>query len=430
MRRFSLFRQIALIFVLSFTVTNVIIALQVTRTMKKGYQEQIYDSMDAEAKAVRLMPDDEPYRPAGNMAYIRYVGEGPYTTSENIHDYIGDGDIPLLIGVAGEQEDSKRRYANTISGKTIYYVIHRYQGFFDVQQDLHIIVLTDSTLINRMMRPSPQLLISVFIAFSLGFLLFYLWERKLLKAISIIRDDLVRMGRDHYKTRIVSDRRDELGDLIENIEEMRQQIVLREQSRQELLQGISHDLKTPVGIIQSYAEALEDGMCDPGTAAKVTLKQANRLADKVNKLLDLTRLGYIDTGHLKIEQVPMDELILEMVTGYAYRTDIDFELDLRAVTFDGDAESWRIAIENILDNALRYAKKRIVLTLTKDTLCIYNDGKQIDDAYLGRIFRPYEKSRGGQFGLGLAIVHRTVELYGYDIRVENVPDGVRFTIYR
>lgn len=429
MKRFSLFGQIALIFLLSFTVTNVIIALQVTHTIRIGYQEQLYDNLDAEAKAVRLVPEGEPYQPAEHMAYIRYMSDGTYTASENIHDYIDDGDISLLYRVAEGQADSTGHYVNTVGGETIYYVIHRYQGFFGVQHD-SIIVLTDATLINRMMRPTPQLLVSVFIAFTLGFLLFYLWERHLLKSIRTIRDDLVRMGRDHYKTRIVSKRRDELGDLVENIEEMRRQIVLREQSRQELLQGVSHDLKTPVGIIQSYAEALEDGMCDPATAAKVTLKQANRLADKVNKLLDLTRLGYIDTGHLRIEKVPMDELILELVTGYEYRTDIAFELNLKAVAFEGDAESWRIAIENILDNALRYARSRIVLTLKKNSLSIYNDGMQIDEVYLGRIFRPYEKSRDGQFGLGLAIVHKTVELYGYDIRVENVPDGVRFTIYR
>jgi len=429
MRRFSLFRQIAIIFLLSFTLTNVIIALQVTSTIKKGYQEQMYDNMDAEAKAVRLVPEGEPYQPAEQMAYIRYLGDGSYTASVNIHDYIDEENISLLNRVAEGQGDSTGHYYNTIGDKTIYYVIHRYQGFFGVQRD-SIIVLTDDTLINRMMRPTPQLVISVFIAFALGFLLFYLWERHLLKSISTIRDDLIRMGRDHYKTRIVSNRRDELGDLVENIEEMRRQIVLREQSRQELLQGISHDLKTPVGIIQSYAEALEDGMCDPGTAAKVTQKQASRLADKVNKLLDLTRLGYIDTGHLQIEKVPMDELILELVTGYEYRTDIEFELNLKAVAFDGDTESWRIAIENILDNALRYAEGRIVLTLGENSLSIYNDGKQIDEAYLGRIFRPYEKSRDGQFGLGLAIVHKTVELYGYEIRVENVDDGVRFTIYR
>lgn len=430
MKRFSLFGQITFIFIISFAVTNIIIALQVTHTIKKGYEEQLYDIMDAEAKAVRLVPEGEPYQPAERMAYIQYMSDGTYTTSENIYDFIDAGDIALLTGVAEAQEDSPGHYVNTIGGETVYYVIHHYHGFFGVQHADSIIVLTDSTLINRMMRPSPQLLISAFIAFTLGFLLFYLWERHLLSSISTIRDDLVRMGRDHYKTRIVSDRRDELGDLIENIEEMRRQIILREQSRQELLQGVSHDLKTPVGIIQSYAEALEDGMCDPGTAARVTLKQANRLADKVNKLLDLTRLGYIDTGHLRIERVPMDELILELVTGYEYRTDIRFELNLKAVTFDGDAESWRIAIENILDNALRYAKTRIVLTLDTNTLSIYNDGKQIDEAYLKSIFRPYEKSKDGQFGLGLAIVHKTVELYGYGIRGENVPEGVRFTIYR
>ena len=430
MRRFSLFRQIALIFIVSFTLTNVIVALQVTSTIRKAYQEQLYDSMDAEAKAVRLVPEGDLYKPAEYMAYIRYEGDDAHTASDNIHDFIDDDAIGLLAGVAAGQQDNVGHYVNTIGGETIYYVIHRYQGFFGVQRGLSIVVLTDSTLINRMMRPSPQLLISAFFAFGLGFLLFYLWERHLLNSIGAIRDDLVRMGRDHYKTRIVSKRRDELGDLVENIEEMRRQIVLREQSRQELLQGISHDLKTPVGIIQSYAEALEDGMCDPGTAAKVTLKQANRLADKVNKLLDLTRLGYIDTGHLKIEKVPMDELILELTSGYGYRTDIDFELDIKAVSFDGDAESWRIAIENILDNALRYAETRIVFTLRRNSLSIYNDGKQIDEEYISRIFRPYEKSKDGQFGLGLAIVQKTVELYGYGIRVENVSDGVRFTICR
>ena len=79
MRRFSLFGQIALIFVLSFTVTNLIIALQVTSTIKKGYQEQLFDMMDAEAKAVRLVPEGETVQPAERMAYIRYTRDGPYT---------------------------------------------------------------------------------------------------------------------------------------------------------------------------------------------------------------------------------------------------------------------------------------------------------------------------------------------------------------
>ena len=431
MRRSSLFRQIALIFVLSFTVTNVIIAIQVVNTVRSAYQDQLYKSLDAEAKALRLACGNEAYQPAENMAYIRYTSEdGAYRASENIHDYVDDASIALLAGVAEGQEDTVGHYVNTIGGKIIYYVIHRFQGFFGVQLDKSIIVLTDTTLLNRMLRPAPELVISAFFAFLLGLSLFYFWERQLLGTIRNIRDDLVRMGRDHYKTRIISKRRDELGDLVENIEEMRQQIILREQNRQDLLQGISHDLKTPVGIIQSYAEALEDGMCDPGTAAKVTLKQANRLADKVNKLMSLTRLGYIETGHLRIEKVPMDELILELISAYGYRKDIDFELDLKSVTFDGDAESWRIAVENILDNALRYAKTRIVLTLRKNSLSIYNDGEHIEEAYLGRIFRPYDKSLGGQFGLGLSIVHRTVELYGYGIRVENIAGGVRFTIYR
>lgn len=431
MKRFPLSRQITLIFIASFTVTNLLIAIQVARTIKEVYREQIYDMLDAEAKAVCLVDVGEEFTPAPHMAYICYAHEdGTYTASENIGDYVDEASMGTLLAAAEKQEKTTDRYQDTIGGETIYYVIHRRQGFFGIQRNASTIVLTDTALIYEMLRPPPEVLLSGVLAFGLGFLLFYAWERQLLKSIRTIRNDLERMGKDHYKTRIESKRRDELGELVAKIEEMRQQIIIREQSRQELFQGISHDLKTPVGIIQSYAEALEDGICDPGTAAKVTLKQANRLADKVNKLLNLTRLEYIDTGHLQVEEVPIEALIRELVSGYGYRTDIAFELDLAPVYFEGDAESWRIAVENILDNALRYARSRIAFTLRENYLSIFNDGRQIDEAYLCRIFRPYEKSRDGQFGLGLAIVHRTVELYGYNIRVENMEDGVRFTIYR
>ena len=54
MKRFPLSRQITLIFIASFTVTNLLIAIQVARTIKEVYREQIYDMLDAEAKAVCL----------------------------------------------------------------------------------------------------------------------------------------------------------------------------------------------------------------------------------------------------------------------------------------------------------------------------------------------------------------------------------------
>lgn len=431
MRRFSLGKQITVVFFLAFALTNLIIALQTTGTLKNAYLSQMYDSLDAEAKAVRMADGKEAYQPAAHTAFIRYaLKDGTHTASENIHAYADDASIELLAGVARAQEDTIGHYVNTIGDTTIYYVIHRFQGFFRVHPGDTVIVLTDTALINHMIRPSVELLIACLIAFAIGFLVVFLWSRRLVKNILGIRDDITRLGRDHYRTKISTARRDELGDLVDNIEAMRRQIILREQSRQELWQGISHDLKTPVNIIQSYAEALQDGMCDADTAAEVTLKQANRLSDKVNKLLDLTRLGYLDTGHMPLGKVPMDDLVGELAANYAYRRDIEFALDLAPVSFDGDPESWRIAIENILDNALRYAKSRIVVTLRPDHLAIFNDGKGIEDIYLSRIFLPYEKSRDGRFGLGLAIVQKTVVLFGYGIRAENVADGVRFTIYR
>ena len=92
-------------------------------------------------------------------------------------------------------------------------------------------------------------------------------------------------------------------------------------------------------------------------------------------------------------------------------------------------DSWYIAIQNILDNAMRYAKSTINIYLDQSTLKIFNDGEKIDENILPNIFNAYEKGKGGNFGIGLSIVKRTVELFGYDVKAKNSDEGVTFIIF-
>ena len=85
-------------------------------------------------------------------------------------------------------------------------------------------------------------------------------------------------------------------------------------------------------------------------------------------------------------------------------------------------------IENILDNALRYAKSEITIDLKADRCIIYNDGPNIPEDRIEQIFKPYEKGTGGQFGLGLAIVRRVLTAYHYTIKIKNLNIGVQFII--
>ena len=91
---------------------------------------------------------------------------------------------------------------------------------------------------------------------------------------------------------------------------------------------------------------------------------------------------------------------------------------------------WEAIIDNILNNFIRYAKKKIKITLKNNKIILYNDGENIDENVLNNIFTPYEKGVKGVFGLGLSIVKKTLHLLSYDIDIENVKNGVKFTIYQ
>ena len=76
---------------------------------------------------------------------------------------------------------------------------------------------------------------------------------------------------------------------------------------------------------------------------------------------------------------------------------------------------FNLSISTDIENALRYAQTMIVITLDEKQLCIYNDGPQIREDKLQSMFKPYEKGQGGQFGLGLSIVHKVVTANKYRV---------------
>lgn len=81
-----------------------------------------------------------------------------------------------------------------------------------------------------------------------------------------------------------------------------------------------------------------------------------------------------------------------------------------------------------MDNAFRYARGIIEITLTKDRITIYNDGEKMAQDRIEKLFKPYEKGTDGQFGLGLSIVDRMTKRMGYMTRGYNHKDGVEFEI--
>lgn len=430
MKKPSLSYQITIIFIVAFVITSAMLAVVLIGRLDSIFEHNIFDLLESEGKGLMSVENMNEFDSNPMLAHISYSSKSnAYSASTNINQYVSDEYAMLLVNKAVVQATSIQKYENVIDGKDIYYVILNYESFFGIQDNDIFIILTDGTLKSNMVKETTvQILLACLFAYLLGYLIIYLWVTKLVVETKKIAKSLNAIGQNHYKTKIITSRKDEIGDLVANIELMREKIIDNEKHKQEIIQGVSHDLKTPIAIIQSYAEALEDGLYSPQEVSKITLKQCSRLNAKVKKLLTLTRLGYFDISNRNFGETNMEDVVKDIAKLYSGKSKIDIMAHTQKINFSGDMDSWQIVLENLMDNAIRYAKSKIVITLDKNQLTIFNDGKHIAVDKLDNIFNAYEKGIDGNFGIGLSIVRRTLDLFGYSIKAKNLDDGVVFII--
>ncbi len=229
-------------------------------------------------------------------------------------------------------------------------------------------------------------------------------------------------------------RKDEIGEVAEALNDMQEELSKQERIKEEMIQNISHDLKTPIATIKSYSESIKDGIYPYDTLEKsvdVIIEHADRLEKKVYSLITFNKMGYLVDNAQSGDNLPMKPIIQKAIlSAKVIRKDIHFETNLEDISFHGEEEPWRIVVENLIDNALRYAKSVVRIDLDEDGLFIFNDGELMEEERIEKLFKPYEMGSGGKFGLGLSIVKRVTETYGYRVLGENMNDGVIFKVLR
>ena len=266
----------------------------------------------------------------------------------------------------------------------------------------------------------------------LFFIVLMVWMASLIHPINQIRNYIEKM-RLGEEAELKINRNDEIGELAEAIVVMREEIKRQEKVKEEMIHNISHDLKTPIATIKSYGESIKDGIYPYDTLEKsvdVIINNAERLEKKVYSLLYLNRVDYLvssSTQEVETNMKTVAEDVLQALK--VIRNDVEIISELEDTWFNGGYEPWRITIENLLDNALRYAKDKVILTVKDNEVSVANNGPQMNEDRLQTLFKPFEKGQGGQFGIGLSIVHKVTSANGYNVTGENTPDGVIFRIY-
>lgn len=266
------------------------------------------------------------------------------------------------------------------------------------------------------------------------FIIMMMWVMTLIHPLNQIRNyiERVKLGKD---ADLHVNRKDEIGELADALVSMREELRKQEKTKEEMIHNISHDLKTPIATIKSYGESIKDGIYPYDTLEKsvdVIIENADRLEQKVHSLLFMNRVEYLISQDCEGIGSNMEDIV-EMVVQNTkvIKPEISIHTELEEVYFDGLAEPWRVVVENIIENALRYAKTTIDIHLSEEEgLTIFNDGPCMEEDRIKTLFKPYEMGKGGKFGLGLSIVAKVVSANGYEVVGENMAEGVIFRIYK
>lgn len=251
-----------------------------------------------------------------------------------------------------------------------------------------------------------------------------------------------RFGGGDLSARANFRRRDEIGELARAFDLMAGRIQTLLTAERQLLQDVSHELRSPLARMIFAAELTRTAEDRDAAAAKLR-KEIDRLAHLVGALLQVTRAEGDPAAH-RLEDVPLSELLHDLVDDWAPEAaSRGCRIEPRiqpAVTVCGDRELIRRALENVISNSVRYAPagtavETILEKSPSDALLTVRDyGPGVPEELLPRLFTPFfraDASRDGAtggVGLGLAIAQRAIHLHHGSISARNAEPGLKVEI--
>ena len=413
----NLYRQILTIVLIMFALIYISIAIILPKLLIPIYEKNIYLYLKTPLDVVRY--DFSQTDIDSSVAYL-YKNNDTLTTSSNLKDII---DLPAEQIIENIKDDfGKFKY----QGKTYYYnTINDEQGYK--------IAITNDEYVHQMRSDILEALFPVLlITLLLMLAIVAWWSQSLAQKIRHLKEKVDNLDNENYKDKYKYKVDDELKVLSKAIDEMKLTLHKQEEYKNQMYQNISHDFKTPLTVIKSYIEAIEDGVENEEDGLKIIKQEIKKLETKVHSLLYLNKLTYFkDMDNYKSGEVNIVDILESSVSKFKMtRPDIKWQIDIldKKTDFKGSKDNWEAIIDNILSNFTRYAEKEVKITVKNHRITLYNDGPNIDESILNDMFTPYKKGINGQFGLGLSIVKQTLSLLGYEVSAKNERVGISFII--
>lgn len=414
-------------------------------TLRSFFTKEVYASIDAAQDLVFNQFSSDIYRDSLGPDFFGENSEILKNIRTVNHFIIHDNKIILDSSVprsfldtaakeAYSQKEVSKEYTGKIGEQKIFYIITKGKA---LGQDAYLVSFMGDSYREDLVSTLFKRLTIV-----MSFILIFSWipsiflSRYISKPLVDLEEKVKHLANNEWDQPVNILRKDEIGKLGDSIEHLRKQLIRQDEAEQSFLQHVSHELKTPVMVIRSFTQSIKDGIYPKGdlnSSIDIIDEEGERLERKVKNLLYLTKLDYLSNHDKDKVSISLDELLEEIVDKTSWqKPNIKWNLELMPISIEGNLEQWKVVIENLLDNQIRYAKDNIKISLKKDNgktlLRIWNNGPELEENLLNNLFNKFNKGHKGEFGLGLAIVDRIIKNHNSQIYAKNEDNGVSFYI--
>lgn len=294
--------------------------------------------------------------------------------------------------------------------------------FLKFTEGAHEIIVATPKIATDLTRPP---LVPILVGFALLLVLCgYLAVRWLFRPVATIRAGAAYIGAGHFDHRIAAGREDELGELAGDINLMAGKVQGMLDAKQQLLLGVSHELRSPLSRMRLSLELMDEG------AQVGSLRQdVQEMRSIVDTLLDAERLGSSTTA-LNLAEVDVAQLVHDLRARY-FAGEPRLVLDLQPMPPQRlDGARVQLMLKNLVGNALRYSQAEdgpVTLRARLDgevlELSVRDHGPGIEPAQRAHIGEPFyraDSSRAretGGTGLGLYLARQIARAHGGDLEL-------------
>lgn len=414
-KNLDLKRQLGLIVFISLIISLVSLVLILPNLLTPFYEKNIYELLKEPLSYI----ESENKVKSSTIAYIINNNNNNIYISSNFTNFFNKNDVKIIEYAA------KGKYGKfSLNGQTYYYSQSN-------ENNTKIITLTNDAYIKTQRKMMGYIVFPVvsITIFTIALILI-VWNNHLANKITKIKEKVDNLDNNNYNHSYTFKINDEVNSLIKSVEDMRNEINSKEEYKMNMYQSLSHELKTPIAVISSYVEAANDSVIPYEDAINTIDEEIKILYKDVNKILELNKINYLKDNINNNDSVDVTLLLNDLVKKYKLqRRDIEWVLNINDENiFRGTYDIWKTVFDNIFSNFMTYTDKLIEINIKDNCITFYNDGECIDDNLIKDVFTQYKMGRKGNFGLGLSIVKKSLELYDYKISVKNEKKGVLFKI--